>query len=222
MSNKHIYDRLINSILPQPVPKAPSMEAEVNENEAEFYIQNPDLSFISDKSVSTELQEQWGIFQPQTGKNAGEGSLRVRKTITNGEEPKYEMTGKLFMKDGTKQEYPLEVNADLFSFFEKISEQGMIKTRYHLPITIGEVALTLEVDVPKRMGEEVWVKVDLEIPEGMHMPDRETLKNAIPFSYEGECIIVTPSDKAAKNEVAQKGHELARKLLVVSNQLVGI
>lgn len=215
------YNELIKGFMDVKAD-TPSMEGAVNENEVEFYIQNPNLNQITSMSVSKEAQEQWGIFVPKSAKNAAEGSVRVRETIKDGEEPTYELTGKQFMPDGTKDEYNQEATHDLFKFFRLISSEGMKKDRYHIPTEFGEYKLTLEVDVPyTKEGVSDWVKVDLEFPDGFGaIPSRDELAELIKFSYEGDMVIVLPSDKAAKNEAALKGIGIARKILVIGNVMI--
>lgn len=205
--------------IPSPTP---SMEAAVNENEVEFYIQKPNMDQIGSMSVGKEAQEQWGVFVPKSAKNAAEGSIRVRQIIKADEEPVYELTGKEFLPNGTKNEYDVEANADLFKFFRMIANDGMKKDRYFLPVEVNGTNLTLEVDVPyEKTGVSEWIKVDLEFPEGFgSIPDRSALEKLIPFSYEGALVLVTPSDKAEKNEVATQGHEIARRIMVIQNVMV--
>lgn len=197
-----------------------SMEAQ-NEREVEYYIQGVDFDHMDSLSVSKEGQEQWGIFVPKTSENAAEGSVRVRETIKDGEEPVYELTSKLFKEDGTKDEEPEPSTYGQFNAFKLLAHDGMRKTRYFIPTEVAGVQMTLEVDVFAQSVEtdKKWVKVDLEFPEGVEIPDK--LESIIPFRYTGECVIVTPTDKKEKTEAAKKGWAIAKEVMVCKNVYVG-
>lgn len=120
-----------------------------------------------DRAASKEHQEQWEIRVPKTDKNAGKGSMRVRKTWNEGKEDEavYVRTSKVTMNDkGDKIELPLPSNKDEFTIFKFLSEQGMKKVRFTFPI-IG-TDLKWEIDMfPKADGSgfHEWCKIDLEV-----------------------------------------------------------
>jgi hypothetical protein len=131
------------------------------------------------KAASCEIQEQWGLWQDKTDKNAGSGSNRVRKTIAkpivNGQfdnentTTQYVMTTKLKRADGTSLEIPLESSEDGLKAFKILAESGMIKHRYLFPIAGTD--LKWEVDMFVEPGESIfstkylpWAKIDLEVP----------------------------------------------------------
>lgn len=161
-----------------------SAEAEATDGKASQEIEHMFYARITSpeallKAVSCEIQEQWGLWQDKTDKNAGSGSNRVRKTITkhivNGEfdnensETQYVMTTKLKRADGTSLEIPLESSEDGLKAFRILAESGMIKHRYLFPIPDTE--LFWEVDAFVEPGESMystkyngWAKIDLEVP----------------------------------------------------------
>jgi hypothetical protein len=120
-----------------------------------------------ERAASKENQEQWEIRVPKDDKNAGDGSMRVRKTWQDGkeEEAVYVRTSKVKMNDnGDKIELPLPSNKDEFTIFKFLSGQGMRKVRFTFPI-IG-TDLKWEIDMfPKPDGEGYydWCKIDLEV-----------------------------------------------------------
>ncbi len=222
MSNsafKSLLDKYASATL---ITSNPSLEASNNEREVEFWINQPNVDEIASMSVSKEFQEQWGVFVPKSNKNAAEGSIRVRQTISADQTVTYELTGKQFLPDGTKDEFPCQVDADLFKFFRYIADSGMKKDRYMIPVDVEGNQLTLEVDVPyTKEGVADWIKVDLEFPEGYgDLPSRNELKKLIPFSYEGDCVVVTPTDKANKTPEANEGYKIAQQVMVLKNCLI--
>jgi hypothetical protein len=130
------------------------------------------------KALSIEIQEQWGLWQDKTDKNAGSGSNRVRKTIrkmivggqfdNTSTETQYVMTTKLKRQDGSSLEIPIESSEDGLKAFRIMAESGMIKHRYTFPTADG---LKWEVDMFVQPGESMystkyhgWAKIDLEVP----------------------------------------------------------
>jgi hypothetical protein len=143
-----------------------------------FYarVQSPETLL---KASSCEIQEQWGLWQDKTEKNAGMGSNRIRKTITkpivNGQfdnentTTEYVLTTKLKTPDGAALEISIAATADGHKAFRVLAESGMIKHRYHFPV--AETDLVWEVDMFVKPGEDMmstvylpWAKIDLEVP----------------------------------------------------------
>jgi hypothetical protein len=122
-----------------------------------------------ERAASKENQEQWEIRVPKTDGNAGDGSMRVRKTWQDGkeEEATYVRTSKVKMNDqGDKIELPMPSNKDEFTVFKFLGSNGMRKVRFVFPI-IG-TNLKWEIDMfPKPDGEgfHEWCKIDLEVKD---------------------------------------------------------
>lgn len=169
------------------------------EIEHTFYarLSNPgDLS----TAASQEHQEQWELKFPKTDKNGGNGSVRIRKTIPLGGSPEYVLTTKtLASRDGDKIEVPVPTTEPMFQQFKLMSEKGMIKDRYHFPISGTD--LVWEVDMFLKPGAvvgtgpyEEWCKIDLEVK------DRST---AIPvFPLHTQELITAPFGKRTDAEEA--------------------
>lgn len=126
------------------------------ELEHTWYGQMTDLKEL-EKATSVTKQEQWSVPAKPEDCRYG-GSIRVRKSVCNGE-TSFMMCLKAFEKG--KQgclENEFEINAATFEQFRRVSDSGMIKTRYTFPIEGTDFAF--EVDV---YPETDWVKIDLEV-----------------------------------------------------------
>lgn len=132
------------------------------------------------KATSCEIQEQWGLWQDKTDKNAAMGSNRIRKTITKpitaGEfdnastKTEFVLTTKIKTPDGAALEISIVATEDGHRAFRLLAESGMIKHRYHFPIPDSQ--LVWEVDMFVQPGESMystkylpWCKIDLEVPD---------------------------------------------------------
>jgi hypothetical protein len=131
-------------------------------------------------ALCLDIQEQWGIWQDKTDKNAGSGSSRVRKVIhkpiINGQfdnintTEQIVQTTKLKRSDGSSLEVSVETTQDALTAFRVLAESGMIKHRYRFPVPNME--LVWEVDMFVEPGESMystkyisWAKIDLEVPQ---------------------------------------------------------
>lgn len=116
------------------------------------------------KAVSMEHQEQWEVRIPKTDKNAGKGTIRVRKTWIEGGDPTYVITTKIPTNtEGDKIELPLPSNADNFTQFRFLAEQGMKKIRYCFPIIGTKKVWEFDVFVDVEGKPHEWCKIDLEV-----------------------------------------------------------
>ncbi len=142
-----------------------------------YYAKLKDPSIL-EKATHTEAQEQWNFKVAKSDKNVAEGRLRVRKTTIDGKVD-YVLTIKTEQKalqatttqintntllaSQNLREVGLEATEDVFEMFKLMADQGMIKTRYNLPVE--GTNLVFEVDrfvLPNGEFSE-WVKVDLEV-----------------------------------------------------------
>ncbi len=135
------------------------------------------------KALCVEIQQQWGVWQDKTDKNAGMGSIRVRKTTTlpiiHGQfdnlnkTEQIVLTTKLKRGDGSSLECSVEATEDMLKSFQVKAESGMVKHRYRFPIPDCE--LVWEVDMFVEPGLSMyatkyvpWAKIDLELPDWNH------------------------------------------------------
>lgn len=188
-----------------------------DEIEYEFYGRLTDLSIL-DTSVGKEHQEQHQIYVPKTDKNAGDATIRVRKTIKDNNEPEYVLTTKTKGASGSKidrLEVSIPTTKDGYDQLRIITDGSMRKDRYHFPIEGTD--LVWELDMFLKPGAEVgsrdyheWVKVDLELNTvGTELP-------VIPFVLED--IITAQKGKRTPEEEA-KVEELYNSMFKTPNQL---
>lgn len=144
------------------------------EIERVIYVRVKDFAWL-ERASGAERQEQWSVKIAKTDKNAGSGSIRVRKSI-NLREPgaavSYVLTSKLDIgQRGSCAETPEQSSLDQFNIFKYFGDAGMIKDRYTFPIEGSD--LNWEVDCFPKPGAQYhdWVKIDLERwPRGKELP----------------------------------------------------
>lgn len=196
-----------------------SFEAAKVEYEIEVYLEGFDLEEVKSKASSYEVQEQWGIYVPKTEQNASGGSMRVRRTDTEGNESVFVHTTKLERKGAGKPEHEVVAHPDLFEMYKLMADQGLIKTRYNVPAELTNgTKYVLEVDVfYNKVGELVpWCKIDAEFPEDAEV---KLTKEDIPFSHT-DLIICTPEQKGADTALAKKIGSLYEKYFRTPNVAV--
>lgn len=186
-----------------------SSEASENENEIEIYVKTP-IQVPQAGVFTTERQEQYSFFLPKGPERDVACGMRVRETITQtpGEEPtiSYEYTVKAHLPDGTKDEYAYPVDKALFDLYRQIADSGMLKTRHS--VTYDTLpGLVFEFDT---FPDSPWVKIDLEIPEGVTPPTDVSIRSALEtyLSISERHLIVRPSDKAAGNATAKEAKDI--------------
>jgi len=170
------------------------------EIEHTFYARLDDFDQLK-KAISFEHQEQWELKFPRTDKNAGNGSIRVRKTVVGNSPEEYVLTVKTVLNgDGDKMEVPIPTTKAMFDQFRVLSEKGMKKDRYFFPIEGSD--LRWEVDVFHSPGNDVaagqycpWVKLDLEVK------DRSAAIPPLPMAFAE--IITEPYGERTKEEEMQ-------------------
>ncbi len=189
--------------------KDTSFEASEVEFEFELYLENPDMDTIRSMSVSKHEQEQWGILVPNTDKNLTGGTIRVRRTIVDDGAVLFTQAIKSKTLEGTDLETEIVIDGAMFEHFSKMSDNGLRKVRYHVPfVSENGIELMIEFDTFTTTSGEVipWVKVDVEIPEGI---DGSKLVTANFFETEmkiehARVIFVHPGLKVSSDPEAKK------------------
>lgn len=167
---------------------------------------------ILHQASSSEAHEQWEIKIPSLSTNGGSGRIRVRKTADKTG-ISYALTFKI-RKNPQEKEGLITPQVDLshaivcddqaLQMFKILSESGMIKERYTFPTDHG---LVWEVDVFfKEDGtRHDWVKIDLELRDGMAALDALP---ALPAGFED--VIRAPHGKRSELEEARVQELYAR------------
>lgn len=139
-----------------------------DEFEHTIYAKLTDPSQLS-QAKSMEHHSQWEIRIEKTEKNAGKGSVRVRKTWVDGGDPDYVATLKIPLDpDGSsnkKKEIPIPATEDWFIGFQFLADQGMVKDRYHFPIMGTDLVWEVDCYPKEGGGYHEWVKIDLEVKD---------------------------------------------------------
>lgn len=145
------------------------------------------------KCKNIEHQEQYEIKIPLTDKNAIEGKIRIRMSVKDGKEPKYVITTKTKLPDGSSYEGDAKTTVENFIQFKYLCECGMIKDRYYFPVE-GHPGLKWEVDVFTNStgGLHEWCKIDLELDD-----DLSTIP---PFPIELTDVITAQAGQRSKEE----------------------
>jgi len=173
---------------------------------------------IEERATSHEVQEQWGVFIPKTDKNASEGTLRVRYTQIEGEEPSYVFCTKTAATDKGRPEVEDPVCPEQFQQLRKMAGQGLKKVRYNVPHLLESTQTNIVYQVDRfrnKEGEIIpWHKIDAEVAPGTPITEAD-----IPFDCE-ELIIVTPEAKKNDPALAKKIGELYAKYFRSGNELV--
>lgn len=179
-----------------------SFEATEVEFEFELYLLNSDVDAIASRSFSKHDQEQWGIKVESTDKNLTGGVIRARRTIKDDTEVEYTQTIKTKLEDGTDKETEIVVEQSVFDHISTMSEGGLIKSRYMIAYqTSCGKDLVVELDVFKTIEGDIipWVKVDIEIPEGVdgrQFVDEDFFRKEIQLDFE-RVIFISPDMKTS-------------------------
>lgn len=180
-------------------PATPSMEADssnegktTKEREYEIYGRVEDLAAMQAAATRKEYQEQWGM-PCDFGKDVGIfGSIRVRMTRKNDDEPGYTQTIKAKADDGS-DENEMDISIDTFNLFSRLVPNGLLKTRYFFPLEGTDYELEVDVFHDADGKQCNVVKIDLEVPEGVSVSEIK-----IPFAIEGTRVI-KPGKKSAED-----------------------
>ncbi|YP_009212934.1 hypothetical protein AVU38_gp085 [Ralstonia phage RSL2] len=181
------------------------------EIERVIYVRVKDFAWL-ERATGAERQEQWSVKIAKTDKNAGSGSIRVRKSI-NLREPgaavSYVLTSKLDIGSrGSCAETPEQSSLDQFNIFKYFGDAGMIKDRYTFNIEGSD--LNWEVDCFPKPGAQYhdWVKIDLERwPRGKELP-------ALPMEF---MEMLDGSEGLASPEAEEKIKQMYETMFLTPN-----
>ena len=176
------------------------------ENEVVIYAKLNNMTILD--SLSREDQEQYS-FSFNTSNTNGQLRVvcRVRKTIKDNVAT-YVRTTKVFSEESSptqiSQELPIETNEEEFNLYKTFCENGMIKSRFFLPFTTDQGELTYEFDLyPNPSGGFYeWVKIDVEIPEGM-TPDYNAIMNSLPPELSDMIVKSTNNTDEEKAKISE-------------------
>lgn len=165
-------------------------------------------------SSSMEHQEQWEIRLPKVEGVPGNGSMRVRKTWIDGGEPDYVRATKIKANDaGDKIELPMPSSEIEFIAFRFLSPQGMIKDRFHFPVTGTKLVWEVDMFPKEGGGYHPWCKIDLEVT------DRKAPLPELPIQF-SEVILPKEFKKLDETEWEEKVTKLYDEYFLTKNIFV--
>ena len=143
----------------------------VVENEKVFYGEIIAPTFLL-SAESVEEQEQHQITIEKSDTNLG-GRIRVRATrVLNSSKIEYVQTVKVKMQDGSLNETSIPVSEDIFKQFSLLSNNGMKKTRYIIPIKDRLEKWEIDIFNLPDGSKANWCKIDLEfVSDNTTIPD---------------------------------------------------
>lgn len=167
------------------------------EREVVYYARLTDASFLK-KASSFEQHEQWQLRIPKTKDNLSDGRMRVRKTTFPDGKVEYVQTLKLKTYEG-EQETSVPVTEDVFSQFKKLSDDGMVKTRYVFDIDGREEKWEVDVFRVPNGKNASWCKIDYEFVTDAPPPElpsvfEDAISNQTTDSVEKAFIATLYSD----------------------------
>lgn len=189
-----------------------SLEAVELENEIEVYTDKLNLDVVKGRATDMEGQEQFGLFVESSGSKKRALKMRVRRTRKE-DDIDYEFTIKHKDDQGQNTEINLDIDESTYREFKKLTDNGMVKTRYKVPVSIntseGDVDTFFEVDV---FPKSEWVKIDIELPKGTSA-NRSAILEALSTIdlKESDVLIVTPIDKINGTKDALRASEIIQK-----------
>lgn len=173
-----------------------ALEAEVATGKSQDEIEHVFYARVADfkqfEGMAKERQEQWEIKIPKTDYNTAAGSIRVRKTVEDGQAPQYVMTSKVIVDgNGKRDEVPIESTAGQFIHFAVLSDGGMIKDRFTFPIKGTDMKWEVDLFLKPDGSYHDWCKIDLEVKD-LSVP----IPNEFPISF----TALIPGDKKKQSD----------------------
>lgn len=132
------------------------------EIEHEFYAQLTDTAQL-ERADSVEHQSQWEIRTPNDDGRLYVGSVRVRKTVKDGQASYMFCIKTMIPGQGTRNETELEVTEDIYEQFRRVAQKGMVKTRYSFKVPDSDYVWEIDLFDNNRDEAQPWVKIDLEV-----------------------------------------------------------
>jgi hypothetical protein len=170
------------------------------------------------KAENFEQQEQWELKIPKSEKNAGKGTIRIRKTIKGDSLPEYVLTTKTTANaDGDRFEISIPTTEQNFVQFKILSDSGMKKDRYFFPAPGTDLTWEFDVFIIKTDEDgknhySPWIKIDLEVSS------REATIPNLPIEITD--LIVSPFGERTEAE-EKKVTELYENIFRIKNTYLG-
>nr|DAS06195.1 MAG TPA: hypothetical protein [Caudoviricetes sp.] len=165
------------------------------------------------KANKAVVIEQYMVKVDKTDKNAGSGSIRIRKVTDRKGNVHYEMTTKNNVKDG-RIETTTVANEMMFKQMQALAEGGMLKHRYSFNIKGTDFVWEVDVVPDGSGGYKQWCLCECEVA------DLATQKPELPIETEEAYLSPSLNDKADEETFMAKKREVLERFFILENPLL--
>ena len=149
----------------------------------------------------------------KTDKNAGSGSIRIRKVTDRKGNVHYEMTTKNNVRDG-RIETTTVANEMMFKQMQALADGGMLKHRYSFNIKGTDFVWEVDVVPDGSGGYKQWCLCECEVS------DLATQKPELPIETEEAYLSPSLNDKADEETFMAKKREVLERFFIQDNPLL--
>nr|DAN82019.1 MAG TPA: hypothetical protein [Caudoviricetes sp.] len=165
------------------------------------------------KANKAVVIEQYMVKVDKTDKNAGSGSIRIRKVTDRKGNITYEMTTKNNVKDG-RIETTTVANEMMFKQMQALAEGGMLKHRYSFNIKGTDFVWEVDVVPDGSGGYKQWCLCECEVA------DLATQRPELPIETEEAYLSPSLNDKADEETFMAKKREVLERFFIQENPLL--
>ena len=165
------------------------------------------------KANKAVVIEQYMVKVDKTDKNAGSGSIRIRKVTDRKGNVTYEMTTKNNVKDG-RIETTTVANEMMFKQMQALAEGGMLKHRYSFNIKGTDFVWEVDVVPDGSGGYKQWCLCECEVA------DLATQKPELPIETEEAYLSPSLNDKSDEETFMAKKREVLERFFIQENPLL--
>lgn len=165
------------------------------------------------KANKAVVIEQYMVKVDKTDKNAGSGSIRIRKVTDRKGNVTYEMTTKNNVKDG-RIETTTVANEMMFKQMQALAEGGMLKHRYSFNIKGTDFVWEVDVVPDGSGGYKQWCLCECEVA------DLATQRPELPIETEEAYLSPSLNGKADEETFMAKKHEVLERFFIQENPLL--
>lgn len=165
------------------------------------------------KANKAVVIEQYMVKVDKTDKNAGSGSIRIRKVTDRKGNVTYEMTTKNNVRDG-RIETTTVANEMMFKQMQALADGGMLKHRYSFNIKGTDFVWEVDVVPDGSGGYKQWCLCECEVA------DLDTQKPELPIETEEAYLSPSLNDKADEETFTAKKREVLERFFILENPLL--
>nr|DAY09864.1 MAG TPA: hypothetical protein [Caudoviricetes sp.] len=162
------------------------------------------------KANKAVVIEQYMVKVDKTDKNAGSGSIRIRKVTDRKGNVHYEMTTKNNVRDG-RIETTTVANEMMFKQMQALADGGMLKHRYSFNIKGTDFVWEVDVVPDGSGGYKQWCLCECEVS------DLATQKPELPIETEEAYLSPSLNDKADEETFMAKKREVLERFFIQDN-----